>query len=42
MHLDLEGLLPDGVEGVARHHLGLVLAAVPGNPHDLSKNTGWS
>ena len=37
MDLDLEGLLPDGVEGVARDHLRLVLAAVPGNTNDLWK-----
>ena len=35
--LDLEGLLPHGVEGVARDHLRLVLAAVPGNTNDLWK-----
>ena len=37
MHLDLEGLLPYWVEGVARYHLGFVLAAVSGNANDLSK-----
>ena len=33
--LQLEGLLPDGVEGVARGHLGFVLAAVSGKTNHL-------
>ena len=33
--LDREGLLPNGVEGIARDHLCLVLAAVPGNTNNL-------
>ena len=33
--LDFEGLLPNGVEGIARDHLCLVLAAVPGNTNNL-------
>ena len=35
MDLDFEGLLPNGVEGIARDHLCLVLAAVPGNTNNL-------
>ena len=35
--LDLEGLLPNGVEGIARDHLRLEIAAVPGNTNNLWK-----
>ena len=33
--LDFEGLLPNGVEGIARDHLRLEIAAVPGNTNNL-------
>ena len=38
--LQLERLLPDGVEGVPRGHLGFVLATVSGKTNHLQNNLG--